>query len=180
MKSLKPLTFGGLGALAVHVFLMKMRGHVFFSVFLILVGSFAVYSASHWSFKTGFFPLAIGIPLVILALTHMLLELYSAPERVGDPAVELEFSNEVAPEIARRRVIAIFSWIAGFILLVYLLSFPVAVPLFIFSFLRSQSQVSWLRSIALTAAAWGFFYAVFQRVVQLQFEPGLIQTWLGL
>ncbi len=159
---------------------MKMRGHVLFSVFLILVAGSAVYSASHWSFKAGFFPLATGIPLVILALAQLLLELFGAPERAGGPAVEAEFSNEVAPEVARRRVIAIFSWIAGFILLVYLLSFPVAVPLFIFSFLRVQSQVSWLRSIALTAAAWGFFYTVFQRIVQLQFEPGLIQTWLGL
>ncbi len=159
---------------------MENRGHVFFSVFLISVGSYAVYSASRWSFKTGFFPLAIGIPLVILALAHLLLELFGAPERVGDPAVEVEFSNDVAPEVARRRVIAIFSWIAGFILLVYLVSFPVAVPLFMFFYLKIQSQVSWLRSIALTAAAWGFFYTVFQRVVQLQFEPGLIQTWLGL
>lgn len=159
---------------------MKSKGHIVFSVFLILVGGYVVYSASQWSFKTGFFPLAVAIPLVILALLHLVLQLFGAPETAGGPAVEAEFSNEVAPEVARRRVVAIFSWIAGFILLVYLVGFPVAVPLFIFLYLKLQSQESWFFSVALTGIAWGCFYVLFQRVVQLQFEDGLIQTWLGL
>jgi hypothetical protein len=124
--------------------------------------------------------LAVAIPLIVLALVHLFLELYGAPEKAGGPAVEAEFSREVPTEVARRRVIAIFCWIAGFILLVYLAGFPVAVPLFIFSYLKLQSQVSWPRSLALTGAAWGFFYIVFQRVVRLQFQDGVIQTWLGL
>jgi len=159
---------------------MKVSGHVLFSVFLILVAGYVVYAASHWSFKSGFFPMALAIPLIILALAHLLLEVFGAPEKAGGPAVEAEFSNDVSPEVARRRVIAVFSWIGGFILFVYLVGFPVAVPLFIFAYLKVQSQVSWLRSMALTLAAWGFFYAVFQRVVQLQFESGVIQLWLDL
>lgn len=159
---------------------MKISGHVLFSVFLILVAGYAVYSASFWSFKTGFFPLAIGIPLIILALAHVLLEIVGAPEKAGGPVVEAEFANEVPPEVARRRVIEVFSWIAGFILLVFLLGFPVAVPLFMLSYLRLQSGTGWWQSVALTAAAWGFFYGVFERLVRLQFEPGVIQTWMGL
>jgi putative tricarboxylic transport membrane protein len=159
---------------------MKSKGHIVFSVFLILVGGYVIYSASQWSFKTGFFPLAVAIPLVILALLHLVLQLFGAPETAGGPAVEAEFSNEVAPEVARRRVVAIFSWIAGFILLVYLVGFPLAVPLFIFLYLKLQSRESWFFSVALTGIAWGCFYMLFQRVVQLQFEDGLIQTWLGL
>jgi hypothetical protein len=124
--------------------------------------------------------MALPVPLIILALAHLLLEVFGAPEKAGGPAVEAEFSNDVSPEVARGRVIAVFSWIAGFILIVYLAGFPVAVPLFIFAYLKVQSQISWLRSMALTVAAWGFFYAVFQRVVQLQFESGVIQLWLDL
>jgi hypothetical protein len=159
---------------------MKSKGHIVFSVFIILIGAYVIYSASHWSFKTGFFPLAVAIPLVILALLHLLLQFFGAPETAGGPAVEAEFSNEVAPEVARRRVIAIFSWIAGFILLVYLVGFPIAVPVFIFFYLKFYSQENWLWSLGLTGIAWGFFHGVFQRVVRLQFEDGVIQAWLGL
>ncbi|HEV8342872.1 MAG TPA: tripartite tricarboxylate transporter TctB family protein [Candidatus Binatia bacterium] len=160
--------------------MIKISGHVLFSVVLILVGSYAVYSASHWSFKTGFFPLTIGIPLIILALAQLLLELFGAPEKVGGPAVEAEFSTEVPPDVVRRRVITVFSWIAGFILLVFLLGFPIAVPLFLFSYLALQSGTGLWQSLGLTAMAWGFFYFVFQRLIHLQFEDGLLQRWLGL
>ncbi|HZA55294.1 MAG TPA: tripartite tricarboxylate transporter TctB family protein, partial [Candidatus Udaeobacter sp.] len=129
---------------------------------------------------TGFFPLVVAIPLVILALTDLLFEYLGISEKATGPAVETEFSNEVPPEVARRRVVAMFSWIAGFIVAVYLVGFPAAIPPFIFLYLKVQSQVNWLRSIALTATAWGFFHVVFQRIVQLQFESGVIQSWMGL
>lgn len=159
---------------------MKSKGHIYFSAFLLLVAGYVIFTASRWSFKTGFFPLAVAIPLLTLALVQLSLELFGAPEVSKGPAVEAEFSREVAPEVARRRVMIIFSWIAAFILFVYLIGFPFTVPLFIFLFLRFQSDVSWLHSITLTAITWGGFYTLFQRLIHIQFETGAIQTWLGL
>jgi hypothetical protein len=159
---------------------MKLTGNFAFAVFLILISSYVVYSASHWSFKTGFFPMAVAIPLIVVALVYLGLELLGGLERAGEPVLEAEFSQEVAPQLARRRALALFSWIGGFIVLVFLIGFPVAVPLFIFLYLRIQSELSWSRSIALTAVTWGLFYIVFQRVVKLQFESGAVQTWLGI
>jgi hypothetical protein len=159
---------------------MKFNGNVGFTVFLILICSFVLYSASKWSFKTGFFPMAIAIPLIVVAGAYLILELFGAPEKTSGPAMEAEFSQEVTSGLARRRVIAMFSWIGGFIIVVFLLGFPLAVPLFTFLYLKFQSEVSWIRATALTAAAWGFFYFVFQRLIQLQFEDGVIQAWLGM
>jgi len=159
---------------------MKVTGHTGFSVFLILIGSYVAYVASGWSFKTGFFPLAVSIPLIVLAATHLFLELFGGPENGGGPAVEAEFSQAVRPDVARRRAFAVFSWIAGFIALVALIGFPLAVPLFVFLYLKIQSRVSWTQTAGLTAATWLAFHLLFQRLVQLQFEDGMIQTWLGV
>ena len=158
---------------------MHKRGNFLFSIFLILVACYAALSASHWSFKTGFFPLAISIPLLVLVILNLVLEFVGGTEKASGPAVEAEFTTDVAPEVARRRVIETFSWIAGFIALVFLVGFPAAVPLFLFSYLAIQSQVGWLLSISLTATTWGFFYFLFQRLLNLQFEAGVIQTWIG-
>jgi hypothetical protein len=159
---------------------MKNPGHVVFSLFLIVMSGYAIYSASGWSFKTGFFPIAIAVPLVILALIHLALELFGAPEAAENRAADTEFSNDVSPTVARRRVITIFSWIAAFIVFVYLVSFPVAVPLFIFLYLKIQSSMSWPGSVALTAITWSFFYVIFERLINLRFESGWIQTAIGL
>jgi hypothetical protein len=159
---------------------MKLKGHSYFSLFLIAVAGYAILSASGWSFKAGFFPLATAIPLLMLALTQLLFEFFGGPERAEERAVDAEFAKDMPPEVVRRRVIAIFSWIAAFILFVYLLGFPIAVPLFVFLFLTWQSKVSWQRSFLLSAITWACFYAVFERLVNLRFESGWIQSALGL
>ena len=118
--------------------------------------------------------------LLILAAAQLLLDLFGKAETAGGPAIDLELAADVPPDVARRRVIGIFFWVAGFILLVFLLGFPIAVPLFILCYLRLQSHESWWLSLSLTAFAWGFFYGIFERLIHLRFEDGLLQTWLGL
>jgi hypothetical protein len=108
------------------------------------------------------------------------MEILGKGKSAEGPAVDLEFSADVPPEVARQRVIGAFLWVAGFILLVYLLGFPLAVPIFMFSYLSSQSRVGFLLSIVLTVATWLFFYGLFQRLIHLSFEDGLIQTLLGI
>jgi hypothetical protein len=159
---------------------LKSKGHLYFGSFVILVAGYAIFAASRWSFKTGFFPLAVAIPLLALTLLHLYLESFGVPETSKGPALDTEFSNEVAPEVARRRVITIFSWMAGFVLLVYLLGFPLTVPLFVFFYLKIQSRVGWTQSIILTAITWALFYGLFQRLVRIQFEAGVVQSWLGI
>jgi putative tricarboxylic transport membrane protein len=159
---------------------MSTKGNLLFSLFLLAIAGYAVFSASHWSFKAGFFPLVVAIPLIILTVVHLVLEFFGGSEKASGPAVDAEFAKDVAPEVARRRVVEIFSWIAGFIVLVFLVGFPVAVPLFMISYLTMQSRIGWLQSMTLTAGAWGFFYFLFQRLLNLQFEAGVIQGWMGL
>jgi len=156
------------------------RGRVLFGLFLIVVGAYAVHSALGWSFKTALFPLSVSILLIILTAAQLLLDLFGKAETAGGPAIDLELAADVPPDVARRRVIGIFFWVVGFILLVFLLGFPIAVPLFMLCYLRLQSHESWWLSLSLTALAWGFFNGVFERLIHLRFEEGWIQTWLGL
>ncbi|HKY10092.1 MAG TPA: tripartite tricarboxylate transporter TctB family protein [Candidatus Binatia bacterium] len=146
---------------------------------MLLVSGYAIFTASGWSFKTGFFPLAMAIPLLVLVLIHLYLETFGAPEISKGPAVEADFSS-VPDTVARRRAVTIFAWIGAFIACVYLIGFPSTVPLFIFFYLKLQSAASWIHSVALTAITWGFFHLLFQRLVHMQFEAGAIQGWLGI
>ena len=158
----------------------RRKGHLYFSAFLLLVSGYAILSALGWSFKTKLFPLATAIPIFILVLLHLYLELFGAKEVARGPAVEAEFSGEASDSAGQRRAWIIFAWIAGFILSVYLIGFPWTVPLFMFCFLRFQSQATLLQSVGLTASTWAFFYLLFQRLVHIQFESGLIQAWVGM
>jgi hypothetical protein len=156
------------------------KGRIVFSLLLIALAGYAAFSARHWTFKAALFPLTVSIPLIVLATVQLILDLFGKTEVSGGAAVDLEFAAGASPEETRRRVNEIFLWITGFILLVYLVGFPITVPIFMFSYLSMQSKVGWRLSVILTFAAWLFFYGLFQRLLHLPFADGLIQTWLGL
>ncbi len=151
-----------------------------FCAVLIAVAAFAIYSALGWKFKTALFPLTVSIPLAVLATVQLLFVMFGKEESAEGAAMDIDFAIDVPPQVARRRVLNTFAWIAAFILLVYLLGFPPTVPLFIFSYLKFQSGVSWLNAVIATAVTWGCFYLLFQWLVHIQFESGAVQTWLGL
>jgi len=157
-----------------------LEGRVLFSCFLAAVGASAIAYAHNWPFKAALFPLMTGIPLLVLALAQVLLDLRGRPETREAPVMDLQQTSDVPAELARRRTIAIFVWMAAFILLVLLIGFTLAVPLFAFFYLLFQSSAGFGTSVAIAAGAWTFFYVLFERVLQLQFEAGLVQTWLGL
>ena len=155
------------------------KGAVVFCGFLIAVSAFAIFTAAGWSFKTKLFPLSVAIPLLFLSIVQLVL-IFLGKEETNEGAMDVDFTTDVPPEIVRRRVAGVFCWIVGFIAFVYLLGLPWTAPLFIFLYLRFQTQVSWTGSLASAAITWGCFHLLFQSLVHIQFEPGVIQTWLGL
>lgn len=160
---------------------MPTKARAAFSLFLAALATYAVVSAWSWPSKAGLFPLVMGIPLLALALVQLVLDLRGKSEAAeGAAAMDLAPSADVAPELARRRTVATFAWMAAFVVLVFMVGFALAVPLFMFSYLMFQSSAGWWLSLALTAAAWGFFYGLFERLLRLPFGAGMIQTWLGL
>ena len=156
------------------------RGRVIFCIFLIAVAAYAINSALHWPFKAALFPMSVSIPLLILAAVQLFQLLFGKAETAYGAAVDLDFSSDVPPEIERRRVLVTFAWIVGFIAAVYLIGFPLSVPVFMLLYLRYQSDLGWVPSIGLAAITWAMFYGLFEWMVHIQFEPGVIQNWLGV
>jgi len=68
----------------------------------------------------------------------------------------------------------VLAWMAFFIMLVFLLGFPTAVPLFIFGYLFIAGRESWLLSTALALIAWGAFYLLFQKLLHFPFDAGVL------
>ena len=140
---------------------MRIRGAATFSAGLAVVAAYAVLTALRWPPKAALFPLVMGIPLLVLALVQMVMD-WRAVSRAEDAPQET------------RAALGVLAWMAGFIALVFLLGFPVAVPLFIFGYLVIAGREPWLLSIALALVAWGAFYLLFQRLLHFPFDPGLL------
>lgn len=128
------------------------------------------------------YPWAIGIPMLILAIVQVILDLKGIKAKQSSDAtpMDYQFSQVTDPVTARKRTIIMFSWLVGFFFGIWLLGFPIAIALMMFTYLKFQGNESWVLSIALTVIAWLFFWGLFVKLLTLPFPEGLIITWLGI
>lgn len=160
---------------------MKVRPQAIFSFIFLIFFIVFVYQAQDWRLQARLYPLAIGIPMIILAFIQVILDLRGVERKQKDdaPVMDFQFAQTVEPKLARHRAITMFGWLFGFFFCIWLIGFSITIPLMVFSYLKIQSNEKWGISIVLTALAWVFFYFLFVRLLNLPFPDGLIFTWLG-
>jgi len=149
---------------------MHNKASLALSAAIMACSGFAVYAASGWPWKAALFPIAIGIPVFCLAAAEVVWSLVGSagPER----AMDFEMSTDVPAPVAARRTALTVGWMVGFFAAIALIGFPYAVPLFVFLYLRLQGREGWMFSVLFSAAVWGFFYLVFDRLLHLPFPAG--------
>lgn len=146
---------------------MHKSASIGLAVAVMLVSGYAVFAATAWPWKAALFPLAIGIPLFCLAATELLWALFGAAPQSAPNEVEL--SSHPA---ARRRVLRVTGWMLAFFAAIALFGFPIAVPVFVFLYLKLEAREGWVMSIALTAAVAAGFHGLFDALLHLPFPAG--------
>ena len=164
---------------------MKIRPAALFSFCALVFFCVFVYLAQEWRMQARLYPWAIGIPMLILAGIQFILDLKGVKAKESDEGapptpMDFQFTKDIDPVTAKKRAIIMFSWLFGFFALIWLLGFPIAIPLMMFAYFKFQGAESWVLSISLTIIAWIFFYGLFVKLLTLPFPEGLIITWLGI
>jgi hypothetical protein len=146
-----------------------------FSLAVALVGGYTLYASIDWPFKTALFPRVIGAPLLILAAVETALSALGAEKQREGRATDFQLTTDVEPAVALQRTLTIVGWILGFFVLILTVGFLLAVPLFVFLYLKLAGKEGWLLTLSLTAVSWLFMEGVFNRLLHLPFPPG----WIG-
>jgi putative tricarboxylic transport membrane protein len=143
-----------------------------FTLIIATIIAAALFQSRNFGFRAGLFPWVIGIPTLLLALVQLAKDVTGQKK---DPAGDHE---AIAPEAVRRRTLSIIGWTLGCFLLIWLLGFSYAVPLFIFLYLKLEGRESWLMTIAVTFFSWLFFYVLFERMLNVPFpDPVLLSFY---
>jgi Tripartite tricarboxylate transporter TctB family len=155
---------------------MHKNASLALSVLIMLVAGYGVIAASAWPWKAALFPLVIGIPLFCLAAAEALWALFGKAPAEGGEAKDFHLS---IGKDSLRRTLGATGWILAFFAAIVLLGFPIAVPLFVFLYLRLQGREGWVVSIVMTAAIWGVFYGLFDLMLHLPLPAGWLFSWVG-
>ncbi|MDI7259054.1 MAG: tripartite tricarboxylate transporter TctB family protein [Thermodesulfobacteriota bacterium] len=142
---------------------------------LALIAAGVTITAMKWPFKTALFPLAIGISVFLMAVTELLLSLFEREGKAAkQSAMDFKLSEGIDEAVALRRTWVAFGWIIGFFFLILFLGFSIAVPLFVFFYLRLYGKEKWGISIIMTVSSYFFFWGLF---VWLLNTP-LMEGWI--
>jgi len=120
----------------------------------------------------------IALPILVLAVIELALNIWSIEGEREGHAVDFQLTDTVEPALARKRTIAIMIWTVGFLSLILLVGFPLAVPIFVFAYLKIAGQEPWTLTIVLTAISWLSMEGLFIRLLHLPFPEGwLLGFW---
>lgn len=156
--------------------------HASFALFFVAIFAFIFYQAKFgfgaWEPRAALFPLAIGIPCLLLSVFTFFRELCRTERPVSATVSSPEAPRAIAPYEARNRTIMIAAWIVGFFLAIWVLGFPAASALATFLYLKFSGTERWPITITLAFFAWLSFYGIFDQLLHVPFPKGQLLVWM--
>ena len=147
-----------------------------FSIIVLCVFVGSVYIAADWDIRVSQFPLAVGVPGVLLALLAIYID-GKALSRVRINASDwLTVLKESFHQAVLPKSLKFISAIIGMILITLFVGQKIAVPLFIFLYLMLWAKRSVSVSFLYTSLAWFFLVLFYDRIIHMQFH----QPYLAL
>jgi ABC-type sugar transport system permease subunit len=123
--------------------------------------------------------MVLGIPLFILSTTQFVKSAFLGGKgHIKEATVDFKLSEMEDKAQEKKRTINILLWILGFFFMVLLIEFPIAVPLFLFLYMKFRGKEKWGTSLVLTFVAWASFYGLFVKVCDGPFMEGWVQQGL--
>jgi hypothetical protein len=153
---------------------MKTEEKGFMIIVLAVLVGMTVFSLNYSS-GSRMLPLVSGIFCSVL-LAFLIAMVFSPKLATWYKRIERKAgADEAAPLTSseRKKEMRIFLWFIGGTLLVYLIGFIAAIPLFLFLFLRFSARESWTMSVLLPAIVTAVIYVTFVAVLRVPLEGGV-------
>ena len=133
--------------------------------------------------KERLIPLIIGFGCLVFCVLLLLGEKFPRLVRSFDVSVHDLMRDRLTPKntsaaavdpAVARKTVAISLWALGYLILIFLVGFHIANPLFMVLFLKISGKISWPKTIILTVITWGFIYGLFDIMLKQEIFRGLL------
>ena len=161
---------------------MGLRSQPRSALTLAFIGLFAyvVISSSDMPLEAKLYPWTIGIIALIL-LTYQLFREILPPSKTetDQTGVDIDFTDEEASKVGKRRALEVFGWMYGFAVLLWLIGFYVAIPVMVFAYMLRHKETLVMTILLPSGTGFATWY-IFGHLLHLPFPPGLLLEWAGL
>lgn len=168
----------------------RTKGSLIFNLFLIIVFAGAIFVAMGYNHRARIAPLVIAIPGLLVTLILLALELKKQAKLVSNPAlaasgqageaVSAQVAGQENPGPGRKFLGAElnpFFWLTALLAMLFVVGFAVAIPVYLFLFLRVRSQEKTLFSVIFSLVAWAGLYVFFDRLLHIPLYQGVVAEY---
>jgi hypothetical protein len=151
----------------------RLNPSFWLSLFFFAVIAVGVMTATQWRWDTRLFPWVVGIPALALTLWQLIADLRgsraAADPEEGAPRslVDVPIDESIPETVRFERTLKAMAWILGFIFSIWLMGFLIAIPLFVFCYLKLEARAATPMAILLALTAEFFVWGVFDAIMHL-------------
>jgi TctA family transporter len=156
---------------------LRLDAATAFSAGIVLLFALALWRSRDFGLRAGLFPWAIGIPTLGLAIVQLARD--ATGRRSGMAMDAAAAYTDLAPDVAARRTLAIWGWIAGGFVAIWLLGFSAGTLATTVLYLAAGARERWPVTVALALLGLAFVHGLFERGLGVPFPPGQLGVWLG-
>jgi len=153
--------------------MVRSKEQIFFTAFIGLVIIAALFVAKDWPIRASIIILLLGGVGVILTGIQLATD-FKAMRTQGSHITRPTFEVQAIEHQGRWGSLEIWAWLWGLFFAIHLIGFPIALPLFVFLYVKLYGG-SWLTTIILTAVTWGFLYGIYDYVLSVPWP----KPWLA-
>ena len=144
-----------------------------FSLFVVALFAWALWTAWDWDFRPGLFPWVVGFLGLPLAFAQLNLDTVGTVKAMGRGLIK---PRDQEARHVTREIVKISAWILGYFVAIWLLGYSVAVVVMTFLYLKGAKE-RWQIAIFLSAFTWVSFYVLFVYFLHVPFPEGLLFAW---
>jgi len=167
---------------------VRAAGDLAFTVAILVIVAASMIATWDWPYAARLMPLAVGVPAALLSLALVVRGIWRlvhgvAPQE-SDRVMDLRADRDLDNDVFAARAAAMFAWVFGFAVLIWLVGFLSGVPLFVFLYVLLQAREKWWVALFYSAGMFLFMAVVFHYILHVSWMRGqfngLQRLMLGL
>ncbi len=159
---------------------LRFQARTLLTLFFTVLFAYVVYASWDMPIQARLYPWTIGIiALALLAYQLVRETMPSREENSRVTGVDMDFTEEEASRVGKRRALELFGWLYGFAAALWLIGYYLAIPLMVLAYMRRHRETLAM-TIALPAGAGLATWVIFGHFLHLPFPPGILLELAGL
>ena len=150
------------------------KEQILFTAFIGVVMLGALFVAKDWPVRASIIIFLLGSIGVVLTALQLRLD-FKAARADRAKVLRPTFEVQAIEHQGRWGSLEIWAWLWGLFFAIHLIGFPIALPLFVFLYVKLYGG-SWLTAIILTAVTSGFLHGIYDYVLSVPWP----KPWIGL